>query len=185
MRSGDDARSAGDDSPASQAALLDDARSAGDASPASQAALEDGSAGGATKRRPARRRGPPATPRCWRTWRSTTKPRRGPRRRRGRLLLLLPNEALLTRQGAHRSIGTLPEHHVRPVRPRALARSNTLLVDCASMLVDSRRTRGTSGPCVARRTIPRTPRGRLVTSGLSILVLAAITAWGLSGAVQT
>ena len=49
MRSDDEALSAGDDSPASQGALLDDASGAGDASPASQAALEDGSAGGATK----------------------------------------------------------------------------------------------------------------------------------------
>ena len=66
-----------------------------------------------------------------------------------------------------------------------LARSNTLLVDCASMLVDSATYAGNLWAVCRETNDPEdAARGALVTSGLSILVLAAITAWGLSGAVQ-
>ena len=66
-----------------------------------------------------------------------------------------------------------------------LARSNTLLVDCASMLVDSATYAGNLWAVCRETDDPAdAARGALVTSGLSILVLAAITAWGLSGAVQ-
>ena len=66
-----------------------------------------------------------------------------------------------------------------------LARSNTLLVDCASMLVDSATYAGNLWAVCRSTSDPEdAARGALVTSGLSILVLAAITAWGLSGAVS-
>ena len=66
-----------------------------------------------------------------------------------------------------------------------LARSNTLLVDCASMLVDSATYAGNLWAVCRETNDPEdAARGALVTSGLSILVLAAITAWGLSGAVS-
>ena len=66
-----------------------------------------------------------------------------------------------------------------------LARSNTLLVDCASMLVDSATYAGNLWAVCRETNDPAdAARGALVTSGLSILVLAAITAWGLSGAVS-
>ena len=181
MRSGDDARSAGDDSPASQAALLDDARSAGDASPASQAALEDGSAGGATK--------PP--PRC-------ASPRNSSH------AALLEDVALDDETAAdggccccrnerctnHAKVLTVALVLFLSITCAQfglalLARSNTLLVDCASMLVDSATYAGNLWAVCRETNDPEdAARGALVTSGLSILVLAAITAWGLSGAVQ-
>ena len=66
-----------------------------------------------------------------------------------------------------------------------LARSNTLLVDCASMLVDSATYAGNLWAVCRSTSDPEdAARGALVTSGLSILVLVAITAWGLSGAVS-
>ena len=181
MRSGDDARSAGDDSPASQAALLDDARSAGDASPASQAALEDGSAGGATK--------PP--PRC-------ASPRNSSH------AALLEDVALDDETAAdggccccrnerctnHAKVLTVALVLFLSITCAQfglalLARSNTLLVDCASMLVDSATYAGNLWAVCRETNDPEdAARGALVTSGLSILVLAAITAWGLSGAVS-
>ena len=203
MRSGDDARSAGDDSPASQAALLE-ARSAGDASPASQAVLlEDGSAGRATK--------PP--PRC-----------ASPRSSSHAALLedvALDDETPAVRgagDASPASLDALLEHdaaadggcccyrnerctnHAKVLTVALvlflsitcaqfglalLARSNTLLVDCASMLVDSATYAGNLWAVCRSTSDPEdAARGALVTSGLSILVLAAITAWGLSGAVQ-
>ena len=180
----DKARSAGDASPAgSQAALLDDARSAGDASPASQAALEDGSAGGATK--------PP--PRC-----------ASPRSSSHAALLedvALDDETPAANGGGccccrnerctnHAKVLTVALVLFLSITCAQfglalLARSNTLLVDCASMLVDSATYAGNLWAVCRETNDPAdAARGALVTSGLSILVLAAITAWGLSGAVS-
>jgi Co/Zn/Cd efflux system component len=185
MRGGDGARSAGETT-ASKAALLEDAHSDGDASPASQAALlEDGSAGHGTK--------PP--PRC-----------ASPRSSSHAALLedvALDDEtpAADTADGGgcccrnerctnHAKVLTVALVLFLSITCAQfglalLARSNTLLVDCASMLVDSATYAGNLWAVCRETNDPEdAARGALVTSGLSILVLAAITAWGLSGAVQ-
>ena len=188
MRGDDGARSAGETT-ASKAALLDDARSAGDTSPASQAALEDGSAGGATK--------PP--PRC-----------ASPRSSSHAALLedvALDDETPAADHDAAADGGCCCccrnercTNHAKVLTVALvlflsitcaqfglalLARSNTLLVDCASMLVDSATYAGNLWAVCRETNDPEdAARGALVTSGLSILVLAAITAWGLSGAVS-
>ena len=183
MRSGDEARSAGDDSPASQGALLDDARcasprnssqaalledespalrGAGDASPASHTALlEDVALDDET---PAADHDAAADRGCCccRNERCTNHAK----------VLTVALVLFLSITCAQFGLALL-------------ARSNTLLVDCASMLVDSATYAGNLWAVCRSTSDPEdAARGALVTSGLSILVLAAITAWGLSGAVS-
>ena len=161
----DNARSAGD-ATASKAALLEDAGDATEwrrertAISALRDAvfaqrLPDADADAIADAALRRRRETPAGPRCWKT----------PCRRR---LLLLPERALHEpRQGAYRRTCTLPEHHLRAVRPRVTARSNTLLVDCASMLVDSATYAGNLwAVCRSTNDPADAARGALVTSGL-------------------
>ena len=188
----DDARSAGDASPASQAALLEDAHSAGDASPAEPSR---------TASREARRQRLPdadadAPPRC-----------ASPRSSSHAALLedvALDDETPAADHDAaadgccccwnerctnHAKVLTVALVLFLSITCAQfglalLARSNTLLVDCASMLVDSATYAGNLWAVCRETNDPEdAARGALVTSGLSILVLAAITAWGLSGAV--
>jgi Co/Zn/Cd efflux system component len=186
MRGGDGALSAGETT-ASKAALLEDAHSDGDASPASQAALlEDGSAGHGTK--------PP--PRC-------ASPRNSSHAALLEDVALDDDEtpAADTADGGccccrnerctnHAKVLTVALVLFLSITCAQfglalLARSNTLLVDCASMLVDSATYAGNLWAVCRETNDPEdAARGALVTSGLSILVLAAITAWGLSGAVS-
>jgi Co/Zn/Cd efflux system component len=66
-----------------------------------------------------------------------------------------------------------------------LARSDTLLVDCASMFVDSATYAGNLWAVCRDADDPAdAAKGALITSGVSIIVLAAITTWGMAGAVR-
>ena len=66
-----------------------------------------------------------------------------------------------------------------------LARSDTLLVDCASMFVDSATYAGNLWAVCRDTDDPAdAAKGALITSGVSIIVLAAITTWGMIGAVR-
>lgn len=65
------------------------------------------------------------------------------------------------------------------------ANSNALLVDCASMLVDTMSyIFNLITECSASENEKRTMRRGLISSFLSIVVLCGITAWGLAGSLE-